>query len=502
MGFTNVKNGATILIDSGRGTFGEQAVVQPFPTAQGDFVSGINSQIFVTASLGGTATVTHAGGIVTASCGTTASGSASVGLRRNVKYRPGQLTECRFTALFDVGVENTTQRAGVGNSQSGYYVGYQGEQFGFFHEYGGRRRIQKFTVNSAGNANETVTMTLNGETTSFVMNPGNSTTSAADIIASQSYDSLVPGWEGEAQGSSVYLIAERSMTAGGTYSFSTTGTTSVTVTNEQSGSYPTVDFTPQASWNIDPLNGNGPSRMTIDPQKGNVYTITYQYLGFGNAVLNVENPETGVPAPVHMVQNANSRSITVLDDPNGRGRWVATNLGSATSVSVKGASIATFTDGVVRPEIGVKNSKLVTKSHAGNDGEVLVVAYRSDRFAFGKASNGEVNFLAISAGTEVTTPVLVRIRRNPRFNAPATWTKFEAESSIISYTTAGSIALSNGGNILTTIVVPGGGSIQASLKEYDINMNTGDVYAVTAQSLKSSSSAADTHVSLNWSEFQ
>jgi len=501
MGFTNVKNGATILIDSGKGTFGEQSVVQPFPTAQGDFVSGINSQIFITASLGGTATVTHAGGIVTASCGTTASGSASVGLRRNVKYRPGQLTDCRFTALFDVGVENTTQRGGVGNSQSGYYVGYQGEQFGFFHEYGGQRRIQKFTVNSAGNANETVTMTLNGETTSFVMNPGNSTTAAADIIASQSYGSLVPGWVGEAQGSSVYLIAERSMTAGGTYSFSTTGATSVTVTNEQSGSYPTVDFTPQASWNIDPLDGNGPSRMTIDPQKGNIYTITYQYLGFGNAVLSVENPETGVPAPVHMVQNANSRSITVLDDPNGRGRWVATNLGSATSVSVKGASIATFTDGVVRPEIGVKNSKLFTKSHSGNDGEVLVAAYRSDRFAFDKASNGEVNFLTIGAGTLLPTPVLIRIRRNPRFNAPANWIKFNAQNSIVSYTTAGSIATSDGGEIVSAFFMPGSGSVQESLREYDVNMNTGDVYAITVQTSAGSTSGL-TLVTLNWAELQ
>ena len=105
MGFTNVKNGAATLIDTGKGSFGEQLVATPFPTAQGGFTSGINPQIFVTSSLGDTAAVTVANGIVTASCGTTVSGSADVQLRRNVKYRPGQLVECRFTAVFDPGVE-------------------------------------------------------------------------------------------------------------------------------------------------------------------------------------------------------------------------------------------------------------------------------------------------------------------------------------------------------------------------------------------------------------
>lgn len=499
MGFTNVKNGAATLIDTGKGSFGEQLVAIPYPTAQGDFVAGINPQVFITSSLGDTASVTVANGVVTASCGTTSSGSADVQLRRNVKYRPGQLVECRFTAIFDPGVEGTQQKAGVGNAKSGYYVGYRGTDYGFFHEYSGRQRIQKFTINSAGNANETVTITLNGDSTSFVMNPGNSTTAAASIIASQSYSALIPGWETEVQGSDIYFISERSFDANGAYTFGTTGTTTATVTNVQSASFPTVDFTPQASWNIDPLNGSGPSRMTIDPQKGNVYGITFQYLGFGNAVLYAEDPEVGTPQPVHMVQNANARNLTVLDDPNGRGRWVAINNDSVTSVSVKGASIGTFINGTVRPEIGVKNSKLVTKSHSGNDGEVLLAAYRADRYALNRAANGEVVFLAISAGTEVTEPVLVRIRRNPRFTTTPSWSKFDATESIVSLTTTGVVS---GGNIVTTIVIPGGGSIQVPLQEYDVNMNTGDVYAITVQSLKASSSAANTHVSLNWAELQ
>jgi len=499
MGFTNVKNGAATLIDTGKGSFGEQLVATPYPTAQGDFVSNINPQVFVTASLGGTATVTHANGIVTASCGTTASGSATVSLRRNVKYRPGQLSECRFTAIFDEGVADTNQKAGVGNGRSGYYVGYQGTEYGFFHEYNGQRRIQQFEITSAGSANEDVTITLNGEATTFTMNPGGSTTAAASIIASQSYTDLIPGWQTEAQGSSIYFVAEKSVEANGTYSFGTTGTTTATVTNFLSASSPTVDFTPQASWNIDPLNGSGTSRMVINPQKGNVYAITFQYLGFGNAVLLVEDPEVGTPVPVHMVQNANSRVETVLDDPNMNGEWTSENWGSGTEVAVKGASIATFTNGLVRSEIGVKNSELVTKSHAGNQGEVLLAAYRADRLAFGRASNGEVTFLAISAGTEVTSPVLVRIRRNPDFTTTPSWSKFDANESIVSLSTTGAVS---GGNIVTTVVVPGGGSIQETLIPFDVNMNTGDVYAVTVQSLKASSSAANTHVSLNWSELQ
>jgi hypothetical protein len=501
MGFTNVKlvkqNG--IQIDSGKGSFGEQRVTIPFPTAQGDFVYGINPQIFVTSSIGGTASVTRANGIVTASCGTSTSGSATVSLRRNVKYRPGQLTECRFTALFDEGVENTNQKAGIGNGSSGYYVGYQGEEYGFFHEYAGQRRIQEFEITAAGNASENVTITLNGNSTSFTMNPGGSTTAAAALIAGQDYSALVPGWQTEALGSSVFFIAEKSAVSDGTYSFATTGASTATVTTYLSASYKTVDFTPQSSWNLDPLDGTGPSRLVIDPQKGNVYTITFQYLGFGNAVLSVEDPTPGTPIPVHMVQNANNRNTTVLGDPNLAGEWVAENWGSATEVAVKGASIATFTDGTVRSEIGVKNSKLVSKSHAGNDGEVLLAAYRVDRLVFGKASNSEMTLLSISAGTEIGEPVLIRIRRQPAFTTVPSWSQFDANESVVSISTTGAIS---GGNIVATIVVPGNGSIQASLQDYDININTGDVYAITVQSLKSSSSAANTHVSISWAELQ
>jgi len=93
----------------------------------------------------------------------------------------------------------------------------------------------------------------------------------------------------------------------------------------------------------------------------------------------------------------------------------------------------------------------------------------------------------------------VRIRRNPRFTTTPSWSKFDAAESIVSFTTTGVVTE---GNIVTTIVIPGGGSIQVSLQEYDVNMNTGDVYAITVQSLKASSSAANTHVSLNWAELQ
>jgi hypothetical protein len=56
--------------------------------------------------------------------------------------------------------------------------------------------------------------------------------------------------------------------------------------------------------------------MILDQTKGNVYEINFQYLGFGNSTFNIEDSETGKFTTFHNIKNANSRTTTVLKNPN------------------------------------------------------------------------------------------------------------------------------------------------------------------------------------------
>ena len=112
MGFVNLKNapkktnGAdNVNVSSPNSTFGEVLVANLDPIAQGDFVHNINPQTFTTSSFSG-ATVSQLSGTAILESGTSASGSATVSLRRRLEYRPGQGSLMRATALFDTSAGN------------------------------------------------------------------------------------------------------------------------------------------------------------------------------------------------------------------------------------------------------------------------------------------------------------------------------------------------------------------------------------------------------------
>lgn len=67
----------------------------------------------------------------------------------------------------------------------------------------------------------------------------------------------------------------------------------------------------QASWNKDPLNGTGPSGMTIDLTKINVFWIDYQWLGAGRVRFGVHAPD-GSRVVCHQFQNAGQNALPYM----------------------------------------------------------------------------------------------------------------------------------------------------------------------------------------------
>lgn len=92
---------------------------------------------------------------------------------------------------------------------------------------------------------------------------------------------------------------------------------------------------PQTAWNVDPLNGTGPSGINLNLALGNIFQITFTWYGYGVVEFSVvvQNPATLAQqvVTVHRFKPANQTSFA---DPNLPLRAQIVNGGSAAARSI------------------------------------------------------------------------------------------------------------------------------------------------------------------------
>ncbi len=92
---------------------------------------------------------------------------------------------------------------------------------------------------------------------------------------------------------------------------------------------------PQASWNVDPLDGTGPSGATLDLSKGNIFQIDFTWYGYGVIEFRVVIPDpTTLAQEVITVNRYAPSGETSLADPNLPLRAEINNDGTASALQV------------------------------------------------------------------------------------------------------------------------------------------------------------------------
>lgn len=482
--------------------FGELLVSQLTAASQAVFADGVNPQQFVTRSIGAGASVTEVSGNVNLQSGTATTGSAAVLMRKGVSYRAGQGSLFRGTALFGPPTANTYQLLGFGNTECGYYFGYDGTHFGIHHFPDGVREVRKLDVNAGGAANaSSVVVTLNGEARTYTINGNSSENQTAWEISQQDWTNVGGGWVAEEYDGNVYFIALRTGARTGSYSATITGSALGEFTRFVTGSSPNASFISQSAWNIDTMDGNGPSRMVLDPSKGNVYQIGFQYLGYGNARFAIEDSQTGQFQACHMIRNANVRTTPVLRDPHVTGIWTVTNNGSTISTHMSGGSGAIFVEGQVLQNIGPSFSYFSSKTNVDDVPEVPILSIRANRIFRTHAGFGEITPSTLTATVPGTGQnfMIIRVYKNARLTGPVNFTNINAEQSIAAYDTAATGITLNNGVLLATYLLPFvNGQINVDLKGDNYSLSSGDTLTVTAQADGNSGSTVG--VALTWFE--
>ena len=247
---------------------------------------------------------------------------------------------------------------------------------------------------------------------------------------------------------------------------------------------------PQASWNVDPLDGNGPSGMTIDPTKLNVYEIVYKWLGGGQIEFFCENTSGGAFIPLHRIEYSNQHTSPSIYNPSLPLSIAASNTGNNSNIQVKTASMAGFIEGKDE-KLGPVNAYEATSSHSS---ETAIFHLRNKATYLGQ-DNRVVSFLKqFSVGNDTTRMATFRIYLNATLTGTASWSDVNGDDSVMEVDTAQTY--DSGGKLLFAGIVSKDNGQVFDLANLEIDIIPGDVVTITSESANSN----DMSAALIWQE--
>lgn len=256
----------------------------------------------------------------------------------------------------------------------------------------------------------------------------------------------------------------------------------------------TTDWIASSAFNVDTFDGSGstlnPSNRTIDPTKGNVFAVTYQYLGFGMIRYYIEDEETGQFSLAHKIKYANNNTIPSLGIPSLPTRLQVVNTTNTSQVSTKTGSMAIFTEGedkVTGPFNSTSNSKSVST-------ETNVFTIQNKSTFASKTNKISVYLQYTSVAVDGNNTATFRLTKNATLGGSPSYTDISTNNSVVSVDTAGTTVAN--GQVIQTIEVAKNSSDSRNLREQEIILYPGETLTFSA----ASAGTITADVSVTWRE--
>jgi len=337
-----------VAIHSPRLPFGSIHAEKLTPVFQNDAVYGLlEGAVNSGSSLSGSATSSDS--MFICSTGTTQYAQAYIQGVKRLRYRAGQGVVGRFTALYTAPVAYSYQLVGFGHAEDGVYIGYGNTsdltdtEFGILYVVRGVREVQTLTITVASSNTENVVVTLAGVAHNIAVTNSANIQRTVWEISQGTYT----GFKAYPHGATIVFVADSSGNKTGAFTLSGTSAAG-TFAETRAGVASTDTFIPQSEFNGDKLNGNGPSGVTIDPTKGNVFEIGIQYLGFGSITFSVEAAAEGNNPDFvnfHTLRLPNTLTTPSFGNPSFPFSMAVYSAGSTTNQITKSGSYAGFIEG-------------------------------------------------------------------------------------------------------------------------------------------------------------
>ncbi|WP_010291791.1 hypothetical protein [Clostridium senegalense] len=256
----------------------------------------------------------------------------------------------------------------------------------------------------------------------------------------------------------------------------------------------TSNWISQANWNVDKMNGTGPSGMTLDPTKGNVYTIQFQWLGFGVINYYVTSTTTGQPILVHRIQYPNTAIVPSVYNPSFPLTAKVVNSGNTSNVVLKTPSAMAFCEGDGYSQaIITRNSAANSVSLSTPTNQNGLTILNTSTFA-SKVNRTRIRLDFVSTSVQGERAVLFKLVRNATFGTTLSYTPINANTSVIQYSTTQTSA--TGGIQIFSFESPINSGSQLFLNSLNITLAPGET--LTLQVTSSNSTQLD--CSFSWEE--
>ena len=202
----------------------------------------------------------------------------------------------------------------------------------------------------------------------------------------------------------------------------------ITTRTSVSGS-PADTFTASTSWNVDKLDGTGPSGLVIDATKVQIFIIDFQWLGVGRVRFSVDID--GVIVPVHEMLNANIITSVYMKTPSLPVRYEIINTGvSASATTLEQICCSVASEGgydIPGVEFSVGNG--VTKRAVTARAPIFAVRLKSS-FPAGEPNRRTARYLKIGAVASSSDAFVELAHIHSPSSITATWSPVSADSAV------------------------------------------------------------------------
>ena len=483
--------------------FGEIMTSIINPVFQLDGLYGLPERDFETYSNPASGSAGTTGTLMEVKSGLANNGYGVLRSRRAVRYRPGQGALTRFTAKFSTPQPGATQRAGFFTQEQALQVGYNGSDFGILRQNGGKAHIHRFEITGAvAGGGETLTLTLNDYSIAITLSGGASISQTAAEIAVGVRADFVGNllWIVEEGEDHVSFLSTSVGPLGGLFEFSTTGAVTMTNSVRQAGLIHNDQWIYQSAFNIDTLDGNGPSGMDLDHQKLNVYQINFRWLGAGEMRFAIEDPNTGDLVFFHHLHYSNQNTDVHLDNPSLKVGYIAANLSGgpiAQEVSVCGASMMGAIEGLIRPTKFPSAAQTSNTTNIGANNLTHLISIKNRTLFLDKINTREFILKNLNAAfTQASaTPVEVYIMFNFDPGFIREWTAVSETQSSVYYSNTQDVTTL--GDNVPLYIIDVLESVSENLETLNLNIPPGSTISLLVESTAQITRSA---LSLSWLE--
>lgn len=210
----------------------------------------------------------------------------------------------------------------------------------------------------------------------------------------------------------------------------------------------------QANWNLDTMDGNGPSGITLDMDNAQIFVIDMQWLGVGRVRFGFDVDGTIVYC--HEFLNANSLIVPYMTTANLPVRYSIENTGAAGSTTqMTQVCTSVISEGGFEDErgLGFTANNGITAVSVTTRRAILSIRPRTTLNSI--EWRGHIHELAVEVGV-TSQDALIELVYNPTFSGTPSWSSVDSTNSGTEYSVHGDGAAGgiSGGVVVASFTAP------------------------------------------------